>query len=48
MPGGGVRSSHAKELQEQTGALWLHSSAITQGGEIAVPEEVRALHTALI
>ena len=48
MPGGGVRSSHAKELQVQTGALWLHSSAITQGGEIAVPEEVRALHTALI
>jgi copper homeostasis protein len=47
MPGGGVRATHAKELQELTGAKWLHSSAITNGGEIAIAEEICAIQAAL-
>ena len=43
MPGGGVRSSHVKELINETGATWVHSSAITDGGEIANSIEIRAL-----
>lgn len=43
MPGGGLRSSNIKLLQEQTNAGFYHSSAITQGGETANLEEVKAL-----
>lgn len=47
MPGGGVRSAHAHELLVTTGAKWLHSSAITNGGELADPTEIKALLKAI-
>jgi copper homeostasis protein len=45
--GGGVRSSNVQELQERTGAEFFHSSAITDGGEVASLEEVRSLRASL-
>lgn len=47
MPGGGVRSTHARDLAMRTSARYLHSSAITHSGEIAVLEEVLALKEVL-
>lgn len=43
MPGGGVRSSAVAELKQKTNALFYHSSAITDGTEIADPHEIRRL-----
>lgn len=43
MPGGGLRSTNIKQIQEQTNAQFYHSSAITDGSEIANIEEVQAL-----
>lgn len=40
MPGGGLRSTNIEVLQEQTKATFYHSSAITDGSEIANPEEI--------
>lgn len=44
MPGGGVRSSNIKRIQEITNLFFFHSSAITSvNGEIADELEIRAL-----
>ncbi|MDP5002252.1 MAG: copper homeostasis protein CutC [Flavobacterium sp.] len=40
MPGGGLRSTNISELNEMVNANWYHSSAITDGSEIANPEEI--------
>ena len=40
MPGGGLRSTNISELDEMVNANWYHSSAITDGSEIANPEEI--------
>lgn len=40
MPGGGLRSTNISELNQIVGANWYHSSAITDGTEIANPEEI--------
>jgi len=40
MPGGGLRSTNILELNEMVNANWYHSSAITNGSEIANPEEI--------
>jgi len=43
MPGGGLRSSNVRQIVNTTGVHFVHSSAITDGGTIANPEEVIAL-----
>lgn len=43
MPGGGLRSTNVARVLRETGAQYVHSSAITDGSETAVPEEVVAL-----
>ena len=40
MPGGGLRSTNISEINEMVDANWYHSSAITDGSEIASPEEI--------
>ena len=40
MPGGGLRSTNISALNEMVSANWYHSSAITDGSEIANPEEI--------
>ena len=40
MPGGGLRSTNIKELDELVNAEFYHSSAITDGGETANPNEI--------
>jgi len=40
MPGGGLRSTNISELNEIVNANWYHSSAITDGSEIASSEEI--------
>ena len=40
MPGGGLRSTNISELNQIVNANWYHSSAITDGTEIANPEEI--------
>lgn len=40
MPGGGLRSTNISELDDMVNANWYHSSAITDGSEIASPEEI--------
>ena len=40
MPGGGLRSINISALNEMVNANWYHSSAITDGSEIANPEEI--------
>jgi copper homeostasis protein len=47
MPGGGLRSSNITLIKEQTNAGFYHSSAITDGSEIANIEEVQALKSHL-
>ena len=43
IPGGGLRSSNIGLLKEKTNAVFYHSSAIIGMGEIANPEEIKAL-----
>lgn len=43
MPGGGLRASNIQAVLLQTGASWYHSSAITQGGQIANADEIKSL-----
>lgn len=43
MPGGGLRSTNVGEVLRETEAQYFHSSAITDGGDTAVREEVEAL-----
>ena len=40
MPGGGLRSSNISELNQIVNTNWYHSSAITDGTEIANSEEI--------
>ena len=47
MPGGGLRSTNISELNEMVNANWYHSSAITDGTEIANPEEIMKLKNKL-
>jgi copper homeostasis protein len=48
MPGGGLRSTNIKLLKEKTGAVYYHSSAIVDYGEIADANEVKALKSNLL
>lgn len=43
MPGGGLRSSNVRHIVLTTGVHFVHSSAITDGGILANPEEIIAL-----
>ena len=43
MPGGGLRSTNIGLLKEKTKAVFYHSSAIIDTGEIANSEEIKAL-----
>ena len=43
MPGGGLRSTNIDLIKEKTKALFYHSSAITQAGEIANGDEIKRL-----
>ncbi len=43
MPGGGLRSNNIGLLKEKTNAVFYHSSAIIDTGEIANPEEIKVL-----
>ena len=47
MPGGGLRSSNLKEIQQKTKAIYFHSSAITDTSELANPEEIQKLKAIL-
>ena len=47
MPGGGLRSTNISELNEMVNANWHHSSAITDGSEIANPVEIVQLKNKL-
>lgn len=47
MPGGGLRSGNIKMLRQQTNTGFYHSSAITDGSEIANSDEVKALRANL-
>ena len=47
MPGGGLRSTNISTLNEIINANWYHSSAITDGTEIANPEEIVRLKNKL-
>ena len=48
MPGGGLRSTNVLELNEMVNTNWYHSSAITDGSEIASPEEIVQLKKKLL
>ncbi|TDE01229.1 copper homeostasis protein CutC [Flavobacterium sandaracinum] len=43
MPGGGLRSTNIGLLKDKTKAIFYHSSAIIDSGEIANSEEIKAL-----
>ena len=47
MPGGGLRSINISALDEMVNANWYHSSAITDGSEIASSEEIMQLKNKL-
>ncbi|HEU0125981.1 MAG TPA: copper homeostasis protein CutC [Flavobacterium sp.] len=47
MPGGGLRSSNIKLVQEKLDLTFYHSSAITNDSEIANPEEIKELRNFL-
>lgn len=47
MPGGGLRSINISALDEMVNANWYHSSAITDGSEIASSEEIIQLKNKL-
>lgn len=47
MPGGGLRSTNIETIQQNTKAIFYHSSAITDGSEMASATEVQALKTKL-
>jgi len=47
MPGGGLRSSNIKLLQEKLEPTFYHSSAITDNSETANPEEIKELQNFL-
>ena len=43
MPGGGLRASNVRQIVHTTGVHFVHSSAITEGGTLANPDEIIAL-----
>ena len=43
MPGGGLRSTNVRLLKEKTKAVFYHSSAITDLGEIANQQEIQSI-----
>ncbi|MBF6641882.1 copper homeostasis protein CutC [Flavobacterium sp. J49] len=47
MPGGGLRSTNIEQIQQNTKAVFYHSSAITDGSETANPNEIQALKAKL-
>ena len=47
MPGGGLRSTNIETMQQNTKAIFYHSSAIADGSEMASATEVQALKTKL-
>ncbi|PXY42057.1 copper homeostasis protein CutC [Flavobacterium cheongpyeongense] len=47
MPGGGLRSSNIKLLQDKLEPTFYHSSAITDATEIANPEEIKEIRNFL-
>lgn len=47
MPGGGLRSTNIEFIQDKTKATFYHSSAITDGSEIANSEEIKLLKNKL-
>lgn len=47
MPGGGLRSTNIEVIQQNTKAVFYHSSAITNGSEVASAIEVQALKSKL-
>jgi copper homeostasis protein len=47
MPGGGLRSTNIADIASKTGTHYFHSSAITDGSDTAVAEEVKALKACL-
>lgn len=47
MPGGGLRSTNIETIQQNTKAVFYHSSAITDGRETAAASEVQALKSKL-
>lgn len=47
MPGGGLRSTNIKTIQQKTQAVFYHSSAITDGSETANAIEIRTLKSSL-
>jgi copper homeostasis protein len=47
MPGGGLRSTNISEFNQIVGANWYHSSAITDGTEIANTNEIIELKNKL-
>ena len=47
MPGGGIRSSNIKTIQQKTHAVFYHSSAITDGSETANAIEIQTLKSNL-
>jgi copper homeostasis protein len=47
MPGGGLRSTNIETIQQNTKAVFYHSSAITDGSETAAATEVQALKSKL-
>jgi copper homeostasis protein len=47
MPGGGLRSTNIEVVQQNTKAIFYHSSAITDGGETANAIEIRTLKSNL-
>lgn len=47
MPGGGIRSTHVRELAEFTGAKEFHSAAIINENETANAEEIKKLKSNL-
>lgn len=47
MPGGGLRSSNIESIQQNTKAVFFHSSAITDRSETANADEIKALKSKL-
>lgn len=47
MPGGGLRSTNIETIQQNTKAIYYHSSAITDGSELVSASEVQTLKTKL-
>lgn len=47
MPGGGLRSTNIETIQQETKAVFYHSSAITDGSQTANSDEIQAIKSKL-